>query len=446
MGASRCSECRGASSRRLGSEVGGAWGAAQRLVLISIVLATSAGCQRQLMPTPNLYAHAGDDGFERVPEAYRSNVVDVLYVTDRVAEGEGKKGIEYGYGRSHSLAYGACEVEIGRDVSWEELVRASRAKRRDVSLPLRVTQVRELGRLPEVPYPIVETGPPPVEDPAVVAASAKVVAALHAELAERLSKSGRKHVYIYVHGFANTFEDAVMTTAELWHFLGRQGVAVCYTWPAGRGLSGRGYSYDTVSSEFTVFHLKQMLRFLGRCPEVEKVHILAHSRGTDVATAAVRELEIEHTHANRSAREALKLGNLILAAPDLDFDVVQQRLAGERVGYVPERGTIYTSAADRALALADIMTLGIARLGQLQPSALTPRLRRMVEMSPICFVEALVHTGLLGHSYFLDSPAVSSDLILLLRDERPPGAEHGRPLEERMPNFYALRDSYLKQP
>jgi esterase/lipase superfamily enzyme len=416
-----------------------------RILAISILCIVAVGCgQRQLMPTPNLYAYSDDDAFDRVPAVYRNNQVDVLYVTDRAPEGEDKTEVTYGYGRSHSLAFGSCIVEIGKDVSWDDLVAASRTARRDVSLPLCLKQVRELARFPVVPYPLVDEGPPPVADPEVLAQAAETEAALHKELAERLSHSEQKHVYIYIHGFANTFEDAVLTSAELWHFLGRQGVPVCYTWPAGRGLSGRGYVYDTVSCEFTIFHLKQLLRALGRCPQVEKVHILAHSRGTDVATTAVRELHIEHKHADISAREAVKLGNLVLAAPDLDFDVVQQRLGGERVGSVPERGTIYTSPTDRALALADVMTLGLARLGQLQPSELTPRLRELLEMSPVTFVEALVDTGFLGHSYFHNSPAVSSDLIMVLRDNRPPGAEHGRPLKERLSNFYELRDDYLK--
>lgn len=414
-----------------------------RILMIAITSVAAVGCQRQLMPTPNLYAYSNDDAFDRVPAEYRTNTVDVLYVTDRVPEGEAESGPKYGYGRSHSLALGSCKVEIGHDVSWEEVVRNSRTARRDVSLPISLKQVRETARFPEVPYPVAKKGARPVDDPDVLAQATATEQTLHDDLTERLSNSERKHVYIYIHGFSNTFEDAVLTTAELWHFLGRQGVPICYTWPAGRGLSGRGYVYDSVSCEFTIFHLKQLIRALGRCPQVEKVHILAHSRGTDVATAALRELHIEHTHAEVSAREALKLGNLVLAAPDLDFDVVQERLGGERVGYVPERGTIYTSPSDRALALADVLTLGVTRLGQLQPSKLSPRLRQMVEMSPITFVEALVDTGFLGHSYFHNSPAVSSDLILILRDNRSPGAEHGRPLKERMTNFYEIRDDYL---
>lgn len=404
----------------------------------------ACGCQRQLMPTPNLYAYGHDDAFDRVPEAYRNNQVDVLYVTDRQPSGEEKTGPSYGFGRSPSLAFGSCTVEIGHDVSWDKLVRASQTATRDVDLPLTVKQVREKARFPIVPYPVVDRGPRPIDEPAVLAESAATEAILHKELADRLSHTDRKHVYLYIHGFDTTFDRAVFRSAELWHFLGRQGVPICYTWPAGRGMSGRGYVYDSVSCEFTIFHLKHLLRALGRCEQLEKVHILAHSRGTDVATEALRELNIEYAHTEKSAREMLKLGNVVLAAPDLDFDVVQQRMAGERLGYVPERFTIYTSPTDRALALADVLTLGASRLGQLQPTQLTPRLRNVLEMSPVTFVEAVVHTGFVGHSYYAQSPAVSSDLILILRDNRSPGAENGRPLNPRMTNFWELGDNYLQ--
>ena len=79
--------------------------------------------------------------------------------------------------------------------------------------------------------------------------------------------------------------------AELWHFLGREGLPIIYTWPAGYpGIFG--YTYDRESSEFTVFHLKQAIRWLAKLPEVENIHLLAHSRGTDVTVSAVRELVI----------------------------------------------------------------------------------------------------------------------------------------------------------
>jgi esterase/lipase superfamily enzyme len=412
-------------------------------LLLAAVVAALA-CARPLMPTPTLYTLGTDQAFDNVPEAYRNNTVDVLYVTDRTPSGESKVGPMYGYGRSKSLAFGSCQVAIGQDVPWEvlksECCKASGRK----SLPLTITQVREIARCPEVPFPVIRAASRPIEDPEVLAQMEAVQTNFLDELSSRLAHSGRKQVYVYVHGFNNTFEDAVYTSAELWHFLGRQGVPICYTWPAGRGLSGQGYVYDRESSEFTVFHLKQLLRALGRCRDVEKVHILAHSRGTDVLTSALRELNIEYKYADTSAREALKLGNVVLAAPDIDLEVFQQRVAAERIVYIADRVTIYTSPTDRALAMADILTLGISRIGQLRPSEMTPRMRAVLEKSPVTMVEALVSSTFSGHSYFSESPAVSSDLILLFRDNCPPGAATGRPLTQRIPNFYEIRDDYLR--
>ncbi|MBK8268539.1 MAG: alpha/beta hydrolase [Planctomycetes bacterium] len=325
------------------------------------------------------------------------------------------------------------------------MVKASRTAIRAVSLPLSLRQVFELERFPSVPYRIVESEPRLKEDPEIVAQHEAAVAALHEELEERLAQTDRKEVVIFIHGFNVNFEHAVFTSAELWHFMGRQGVPICYSWPAGRGLSGRGYTYDTVSSEFTVFHLKQTLRAVARCKAVEKVHILAHSRGTAVATTALCELMAEHRHFKDSARSALKLGNVILTAPDLDYEVTQQKLGGEHVMHLPERMTVYTHPGDKALAAADILTLGMARLGNLAPMDMTENLREMLQSAPLSMIEARVSAGFIGHSYFIDSPAVSSDLILVLRDNLNAGKKSGRPLIERMKNFWQIRDDYLKK-
>jgi hypothetical protein len=46
-----------------------------------------------------------------------------------------------------------------------------------------------------------------------------------------------------------------------------------------------------------------------------------------------------------------------------------------------------------------------------------------------------------GHSYFRNSPAVSSDLVLLLRDDLDPGAP-GRPLEHVGLEFWRVPSNY----
>jgi len=57
---------------------------------------------------------------------------------------------------------------------------------------------------------------------------------------------------------------------ELWFFLGRIGIPIVYTWPAGHpGIFG--YTYDLESSEFTVYHLRRVLTAIAKFPEVEKI-------------------------------------------------------------------------------------------------------------------------------------------------------------------------------
>lgn len=330
------------------------------------------------------------------------------------------------------MAVGAVPVTFGKEVSWDQLVEASRARQRRVRLPLAVGEPTERVKFP--PTPSAE----PREEETRAAEQA-----FGALLAERLARSPGKDVYVYVHGFDNTFDDSVKTIAQLWHFLGRQGVAIAYSWPAGgRGLLG--YGYDRESGEFTVYHLKQMLRLLGQAPDVAHVHIIAHSRGTDVALVALRELCLEERGNIAAARRALKLGTLLLAAPDIDMDVALQRLAAERLFELAETTVIYVSEGDWALWLANWIFLGVTRFGKLQPGDLSPEELEILQSSKrLQVVDAYnASVGLLGHSYFYESPAVSSDVILVLRDGREPGAEHGRPLVQESPGFWRMDQDY----
>ena len=50
--------------------------------------------------------------------------------------------------------------------------------------------------------------------------------------------------------------------------------------------------------------------------------------------------------------------------------------------------------------------------------------------------------GAFGHDYFYSNPAVSSDVILLLRHQLPPGAANGRPLGSSKDGFWFIDDRY----
>src|SRR5262245_33805216 len=230
--------------------------------------------------------------------------------------------------------------------------------------------------------------------------------------------------------------------------MGRVGVPVAYTWPAG--FSGiRGYAYDRESGEFTIFHLKNFIRTVAACPEVERVHLVAHSRGSDVTITALRELNIEYQAKGESTAAGLKLENLVLAAPDLDEDVFMQRFTAENLLEAAKRTTIYASRNDKAIGLADLAFASRRRVGSLGPRDFSPNMRQIMAKLPnLQFIECNVKSSsiLASHDYVFNHPAALSDLILLLRDRRPPGAEFGRPLRQPTEGIWELTNDYLAAP
>lgn len=207
----------------------------------------------------------------------------------------------------------------------------------------------------------------------------------------------------------------------------------------------QGYTYDRESGEFTIHHLKLFLLTLASSPELEKIHIISHSRGTDIATSAINELFNELRAAHQSPRNELKIGNLILAAPDIDMEVAIQRFTTKRLSMDIDRVTLYVSDKDRAIGLSDWLFSSGRRLGQIRLEDIPPYLKKSLKyMDRTHIIDAKVKTNFTGHNYFHASPAVSSDLILMLRDNRDPGQANGRPLIKVDPevNFWQISDGY----
>jgi esterase/lipase superfamily enzyme len=404
-----------------------------------------AGCaeSRQLMPTPNLYTDEKATLFEALPEEYASTQVELLYVTDRAPETDEAGNLRYGHNRSNSVAVGTTVVDLGRNATWEDLVEASRTHSRFGKFKLRLVSIDEFARLPPTPMPYQVIDGEVVEDSEAVAAHDATVARVHAEVKRRLALTPRKDVYLYVHGYHNTFEDATYALAELWHFFGREGLPIVYTWPAGHpGLFG--YTYDRESSEFTVFHLKQAIEWLSAQPEIENIHLIAHSRGTDVAVSAFRELVIWARGAGIDPRERFKIKNFVFAAADLDVQVISQRIAAERLALAVDQGTLYTSPGDQAIGIAEwLFASPRGRVGTLAIEELTEAEaeRMKANAARVTVVNFEGESSGFGHDYFRTNPAVSSDLVLKIRYGLKPG-EAGRPLEHIGLNFWRVPDGY----
>jgi esterase/lipase superfamily enzyme len=311
-----------------------------------------------------------------------------------------------------------------------------------VDLGVSVPRTTELGRFQPTPRHLLEAAGSE-EAKRADEEQERAESAFKKTLVGMLDRVRVKEVYLSVHGVNNQHTDSVSRIGQIWHFFGREGVPVAYSWPAGSpGL--KAYMYDRESSEFTVYHLKQALVLMASCPEVGKVNIIGHSRGTDVVASALRELHIEYSAAGRSAREALKLGTVVLAAPDLDLDVVLQRMSTERLGRIPEHFALYVGQEDELLRISNWLFGGLARLGAIDASLFTPEELHAIRVArtPQVISARVSNAGAFGHDYFVSNPAVSSDLILLMRHGYLPGKEHGRPLRAEASGFWVIDDRY----
>ena len=413
------------------------------------------GCSgpRLMMPTPNVYLDAERDVFAKLAKPLKDTEVELLYVTDREPEQDEDGKLRYGTGRSASLALGTTVVHLGVDTGWEELLEASRTQQRLNPINVELHQINELVRTPNLPLPYAEVDGKIFEQPDLVKELDEAAETFRRIMVRALSLTPRKEVFIFVHGYHNTFEDAAFAMAELWHFLGRIGVPVIYSWPAGYpGMFG--YTYDRESSEYTIYHLRETLEFISGFPEVEKIHLIAHSRGTDVATAAVRELTIKARAAGIDPKKRYKIHNLVLAAPDLDVEVATQRFTGDKIDLSVNRWTVYTSPSDKAIGIASMLFASPrGRVGTFGINDLDESIRIYMEFSKqkhrakpsVAFInyphDSNSQRDQYAHSYFRNAPAVSSDLILMLRDDQEPGSL-GRPLEHIELEFWRIPDGY----
>ena len=420
-------------------------------------VALLVGCAGRpgLMPTPRIYTGDVAPPLFTGP-APPTTSVDLLYVTDRAPVTKPDGSLAYSSDRSRSMAFGSVTVEIGEKVPWPVLAEQSKESPREMPLELQLGAVTELGRFPPIPYDVDPVPGGITRSPATVDAHERAAAGLQAEVARRIAASPRKEVVLFVHGYANTFEDAAFSMADLCHFFGREFVCGIFTWPAGgsRGILA-GYNVDRESGEFAVQHLKQAIRLIAETPGVERIHLIAHSRGTDVLASAVRELNIEAYVAGRFRRRPLQ-GEEHRAA---GAGHRRRRRGGEdlrrRLG--SRSGLRGRSAAaqglfrsrrthhglhvpgDKALTLSQFLYGSIVRFGRLNPALLTKeeaaKAARLAYL--IDFIEVKAPPGFLGHSYFTSDPKVSSDLVALIRYGLKPG-EPGRPLEEIQRPFWRI--------
>jgi esterase/lipase superfamily enzyme len=131
-------------------------------------------------------------------------------------------------------------------------------------------------------------------------------------------------------------------------------VPALFTW-ASRATT-EGYVYDNNSATAARDNLEDTIR-LAFGSGADEVSIMAHSMGNWVTVEALRQIRI-----SGKPVPANKIGNIILAAPDIDVDVFKSQL--KRFGKPAKPFVVIVSRDDKALGISEFLAGKKQRLGE----------------------------------------------------------------------------------
>jgi len=307
--------------------------------------------------------------------------VRVFYGTNRAPSGDLKPVLYYGKARG-DLQYGYLDVTIPQvhkeaaletQPRWTEVILdAGEARRR---------------------YVLLEKITPLAKDAFITALQLQVKA------------SPSKDVFIFVHGFNNTFEDAARRAAQLTYDLDFDGTPLLYSWPS-QG-SATAYAVDEAAVGISGRKMAEFLETVVNQSGAARVHILAHSMGNRALLEALQTYLAKRAPDNRQHI----FGQIVFTAPDVDRDYFTDAI--EPLRSAADRITLYASNNDYALRSSQFLH-GAPRAGTAGDVIIRLAGLDTIDMSG-------VPADSLGHSYFAANAGAIFDIFRLLwRGDPPP--------------------------
>jgi len=223
----------------------------------------------------------------------------------------------------------------------------------------------------------------------------------HQRLRDRVAVSPGEELFVFVHGFNVSFENAARRTAQMAHDLKYEGAPVFFSWPANDKFL-LTYAQDETNVSWAAPHLKRFLLDIARNSEAKSINVIAHSMGNRALTAVLRDLELEFRDDSRLFNQ------VVLAAPDIDAEDFRQNIA-PYIQRTSRRITLYASSNDQALAASQL----VHRYPRAGDSG-----RGLVLVPGIETVDvSAIDGGPWGHSYYGSSDPILRDLAVLFRGD-----------------------------
>lgn len=210
----------------------------------------------------------------------------------------------------------------------------------------------------------------------------------------RKKRNAKRQVVIFVHGFNNTYADAVFRFAQIVHDSGTDASPILFTWPSRASVFH--YLYDKESANYSRRALEDLIIQVTSSPDVDDVTILAHSMGGWLAAEALRGVAMRETSI------PAKIRNVVLASPDIDVDVFRRQFM--EMGPRRPHFVILTSTHDKALGVSRWLSGGVDRVGGSDLRPYTPLLEKLGVS--VIDTSAIATSDPLGHNTFADSPEI----------------------------------------
>lgn len=324
-----------------------------------------------------------DDGPRRYAEEDGYATVRVFYGTDRAPTGYSKPGQHYGSDRGE-LEVGYLDVSIPETHKYGEL---------ETESPFSIYTYVLGEEAKKRRFVLLQSVVPLDQDD------------FYEQLDQYIINSPSNDVFLFIHGYNVTFEDAARRAAQLAYDLDFEGTPMMYSWPSR--ASTAAYIVDEAAVRPSGRKLARLLDGIVHETAAERIHLVAHSMGNRALIEALQAYMLKH-----GRDESLEaFDQVVFTAPDVDYDYFLD--AVDAVSSAAQRITLYASENDLALKSSRILH-GAARAGLAGDPIISHSAIDTIDVSGI-------DADILGHSYFAVNEGAIYDMFRLFwRNDPPP--------------------------
>lgn len=372
--------------------------------LIVLLFALLTGCQPKvyLMPPPVILTEEGDF-FNFTEDNKDDNLLYTLYATNRHPFNRPDGSLGYSVFPSDSLRLGLVVHSVGDEgTTWDEFFSSSLSPKREKKLLIRQVYARE-----KMVYE---------EDEGNTTVSAAAEGAFHT-INETLDRAFDPDLLVYVHGANSSFYRATAQGAQFYHFTGHNSLVLTFSWPSAESLLK--YKIDVLHAKKAVPVFAKLIEILASQTRAKNINIVAYSAGAQVVVPGLAYLRGQYSHiTEEELKEKFRIGELYLAAPDIDFNVFTDEFI--KFKDMVYRTTVNLNKHDSVLRLSAFQN-GVSRLGRPDMKDLTVEEKEILQEAistpgfDVLNVGASASLGIgSSHNSWYSNPMVSADLLLLL--------------------------------